>query len=191
MSDNYRLTTKAACRVVRLDPQRLNEAISKKDYDFAPPTTAGRARSFDKDDMLGLWYFREFLEDGYSAKRAGELASILFYGAKANPDARTLTVMFDYFYGPGEAWPTDALPEPADWDTKVFSGKDIREVRTYRIGKTRDMISHYADEERNIIGEDDIPASANAIRELNYRLRSGQISKEEYADAVFDLSVEE
>ena len=188
MSKTVRLTTKAACRVARLDPQKLNEAIFRKDYPCAPQTVAGRARSFDADDMIGLWYFREFIEDGYSVKKAGERACILMNAAKAYPDARTLSLVLDYFYGPGTAFPADQVPDAADWDTTVFRGSDIREVRTYRIGKTRDMIAHYTEEERNIIGEDDDPANASAIRELNFRLRTGQISKSEYADAMLELS---
>ena len=88
MTSPVRLTTKAACRVARLDPQRLNEAIARGDYPCAPSTVAGRARSFDPNDMIGRWYFREFLEDGYSVKRAGERACILMEAAKANQIGR-------------------------------------------------------------------------------------------------------
>ncbi|WP_197462486.1 MULTISPECIES: hypothetical protein [unclassified Erythrobacter] len=183
-----RLTTKAACRVARLDPQRLNEAIAKGDYSCAPETVKGRARSFDPDDMIGLWYFREFLEDGFSAKRAGERACILMEAAKAYPDARTLTLVLDYFYGPGRVYPSDQVPSADDWDTATISGTDIREARTFRIGKTRDMIAHYTEEERAIVGEDDEIANASAIRALNYRLRTGEITKAEYADAMLELS---
>lgn len=188
MSSSVRLTTKAACRVARLDPQRLNEAIHKQEYNCAPPTVAGRARVFGPDDMIGLWYFREFMEAGMSAKRAGERACILMEAAKAHPEARTLSLVLDYFYGPGTAWPAEQVPSPGDWDNTLFSGCDIREVVTYRIGKTRDMIAHYTEEERGVVGEDDDPANASAIRELNYRLRTGQISKADYADAMLALS---
>lgn len=183
-----RLTTKAACRVARIEPQKLNESISRGDYPCAPATVAGRARSFDPDDMIGLWYFREFLDDGYSAKRAGALACTIMEAAKAYPEARTLTLVLDYFYGRANVFPTDQVPTADTWDEVTFSGSDIRETRTYRIGKTRDMIAHYTEEERNVIGEDDDAASASAIRELTYRLRTGQITKAEYADAMLGLS---
>lgn len=191
MTDSpVRLTTKAACRVARLDPNKLNEAIKREDYTCAPKTVPGRARSFDPHEMIGLWYFREFMDEGYSPKKAGERACLLQEASRIYPQARTLTMVFDYFYGRATVLPTNEVPPAEKWDEVLFSGTDIREARTYRIGKTRDMIAHYTEEERGIIGEDDDPANADAIRALNYQLRTGQIDKATYADRMLELSGE-
>ena len=190
-ASSIRLTTRAACRVARLDPNKLNEAIKRGDYACAPDTVAGRARAFDPHEMIGLWYFREFMEDGYSPKAAGQRACLLQEASRAYPDARSLTLVLDYFYGAGTVLPTEQVFDGTDLDAKLVSGCDVREARTYRIGKTRDMIAHYTEEERGIIGEDDYPASADAIRALNYRLRTGEITKAEYADAMLGLSGDE
>jgi hypothetical protein len=106
----------------------------------------------------------------------------------AYPEARSLTLVLDYFYGPGDAFPSEQVPDASEWDNVLFSGSDIREARTYRIGKTRDLIAHYTEEERSIVGEDDDPANANAIRVLNFRFRSGEITSDEYAQAMLKLS---
>ena len=155
MTITPKLTTVAACHVARIDRDRFNEAVARGDYTCAPPTVPGRARLFDPDDMIGLWYFRQFQDEGYNPKRAGQLACQIMNAAKAMPDERTITVVHDYFYGEGHYCASRDVPSPDQWDDVLFSGTDIRETRTYRIGKTRDLIAHYTEEERSIIGASD------------------------------------
>lgn len=149
-----RLTTKAACRVVGLDRDRFNEHVAAGNFQCAPATIPGRARLFDPDDMIGLWLFKEFLDEGTDAKTAGVLACEIAQCAKFNPDEPAISLVYSYF-STAHAFPAPTVPEPAKWDEVLFSGTDIRKVLTYRIGKLRQMIAHYTEEQRNIIGEDD------------------------------------
>lgn len=149
-----KLTTKAACRVARLHPDRLNEYIAADVYKCAPATVPGRARLFDPDDMLGLWLFRDLMDDGYSPSAAAEIACAVALAAKVQPEERAISYVQTYFTG-GTAVASSAVPESSEWDNVLFSGTDIRKVLTFRIGKTREMIAHYTEEERNIIGEAD------------------------------------
>ena len=154
MSTTPKLTTKAACRVAGLDRDRFNEHVASGAFPCAPDTVRGRARLFDPDDMIALFLFREFLDEGTDAKRAGLLACEIAQCAKFNPDARTISVVYTYFSS-FHAYPSENVPGPSEWDTVLFSGSDIRKVLTYRVGKLRQMIAHYTEEERSIIGEDD------------------------------------
>lgn len=154
MTITPKLTTKAACRVVGLDRDRFNEHVASGAYACAPNTVPGRARLFDPDDMIGLWLFKEFLDEGTDAKRAGSLACEIALCAKTNPEASAISVVYTYFPG-FHAYPSESVPDVSEWETVLMSGTDIRKVLTYRIGKLRKMIAHYTEEERSIIGEDD------------------------------------
>lgn len=150
-----RLSAAAACRVARLDRVHLNEAISSGAFPCAPKTEPGRTRYFNPDDMIALWVYRELVEDGVKRERAGRIACSVALAAKLNPDARAISFVENYFSGAGDAYPADEVPPPADWDNTLFSGTDIRKVTTFRIGKTREMIAHYTEDERSHIGEPD------------------------------------
>jgi len=154
MSITPKLTTKAACRVAGLDRDRFNEHVASGAFPCAPDTVRGRARLFDPDDMIALFLFREFLDEGTDAKTAGKLACEIAHCARFNPDEPTIALVYTYFHNP-QAFPASAVPESSTWDDVLFSGTDIRKVLTYRIGKLRKMIAHYTEEERSIIGEDD------------------------------------
>lgn len=174
MSDiKPRLTTKAACRVVGIDRDRFNEHVAAGNFQCAPATVPGRARLFDPDDMIALWLFKEFLDDGTDAKTAGALACEIAQCAKLNPDAPTVSLVYSYFPTP-HAFPTSTVPDAAEWDEVLFSGTDIRKVLTYRISKLRRMLVHYTEEERSIIGEDDDPeppSGRSRIVEVGVRKR--------------------
>lgn len=150
-----RLTTKAACRVARIDRDRFNEHSAAGRFPCAPATVPGRARLFDPDDMIALWLFRELMEDGYDAATAGAIGCAVALSARQNPQARTISFVQDYFGNRGFACPSDVVPDPTEWDTVYFSGTDIRKVTTFRIGKLRELIAHGTEEERSVIGEDD------------------------------------
>lgn len=151
-----KLTTAAACRVARIDRDRFNEHVAAGRFGCAPDTVPGRARLFDPNDMIALWLFREFMDDGLDAKVAGSMACEIAACAKVNPDAKTISLIQDYFYGrSGRAMPADQVPAHDTWDTVTISGSDIRKVTTYNVDKLRRMIAHYTEEERSIIGESD------------------------------------
>lgn len=150
-----RLTTVAACRVARIDRGRFNEYVASGDYTCAPNTIPGRARLFTPDDMLALVLFKRLIDDGFTPKRAGSIACAIGEVAKHNPEARAVSYVESYFTGAGDAFPASAVPTPETWDDVIFGGTDIRKVTTFRVGKERDMIAHYTEEERQIIGEED------------------------------------
>lgn len=156
MSIVPKLTTVAACRVARIDRDRFNEHVAAGRFACAPETIPGRARLFDPDDMIALWLFRELMEDGFDASRAGRIACAVAECSRRSPDVRAISYVEDYFNGRGgRAFPADQVPDASKWDEVNFSGTDIRKVTTFRIGKLREMIAHYTEEERSIIGPDD------------------------------------
>lgn len=149
------LTTVHACRVARMDRDRLNEMIAGGIYLCAPTTTAGRARLFDPDDMIALYLFRELMDDGMKNEKAAKVACAVAGAARANPDAKSITYVETYFEGHGDAYPTSRLPDPDEWEEVTFSGTDIRKTTTFNIGKMRKLIAHYTAHERRIIGSVD------------------------------------
>ena len=155
MTVTPKLTTAAACRVARLDRDRLNEHVAAGRFPCAPDTIPGRNRVFDPDDMIGLWLFRELMEDGFDATKAGLIACAVAHTARQNPNARTISYVQTYFGSGGTALPSDKVPAASQWDTALLSGTDIRKVTTFRIGKLREIIAHYTEEERSVIGNPD------------------------------------
>ncbi|HYD32099.1 MAG TPA: hypothetical protein VEB64_14760 [Azospirillaceae bacterium] len=151
-----KLTTMAACRVARIDRDRFNEHVAAGRFPCAPNTVPGRARLFDPDDMIALWLFRELMDDGFEAAKAGVIACAVANAAKQHPEARAISYVEDYFVPPtGRAYPSDQVPAASEWDRVLFSGTDIRKVTTFRVGKLRELIAHYTEEESAIIGERD------------------------------------
>lgn len=151
-----KLSTAAACRVARIDRVHFNEAIASGAFGCAPATTPGRTRYFDPDDIIALYLFRELIEDGLKRDTAGRIACAVAQAARVNPEARAITYVQTYF-GPdhGDAYPADNVPNSENWDNTLFSGTDIRKATTFRIGKMRELIAHYTEEERSHIGEPD------------------------------------
>ncbi|MBC9207527.1 hypothetical protein IBL26_11840 [Roseomonas aerophila] len=153
---SIKLTTAAACRVARIDRDRFNEHVAAGRFGCAPSTVPGRARLFDPDDMIALWLFRELMEDGFDASVAGMMACEVANAARIAPNATAITYVQSYFdKAGGHAYPADEVPASSDWDTKLFSGTDIRKATTFRIGKMRKLIEFYTEEERSIVGEND------------------------------------
>lgn len=150
-----RLSTKYACRIARLDRQRFNEFVAAGHFPCAPETIPGRARYFDPDDMVTLWLFRELMEDGYNPAMAGHIACVVGHAARQNPTARAISFVRNYFGWGGTAMASEAIPSASEWDNAILGGTDIRSVTTFRIGKLREMIAHYTEEELSYVGDDD------------------------------------
>ena len=142
-----KVSTSIACRIVGLNRDRFNEYVAAGQYSCAPSTIPGRARMFDPDDLLTLFLFKRLIEDGYTIEKAGQIACEIGGVAKLNPAARAISYVEDYFIGRGHAYLTADVPAPETWDDVTFSGTDIRKVTTFRIGKERDLVAHYTDEE--------------------------------------------
>lgn len=150
------LRTGQACTVVRLPRERFNEAAAIGLLPCLPATTAGRARRFDQDDLLALWYYRELTEDGYAREKAGHIACAIAARAKndrlaGKPEAVALAYVDDYFTGNGAGCvydPSD-IPSPALWadPSGLLNETDIRKVTIFNVGKTRALIAHYTTRE--------------------------------------------
>jgi hypothetical protein len=63
-----------ACRIVNLDRVKFNDAVASGTYPCAPSTISGKARIFDEDGLLPLYFFARLTEFGIPAARAGKLA---------------------------------------------------------------------------------------------------------------------
>ena len=143
-----KVSTAIACRIVGLNRDRFNEYVAAGHYPCAPKTVPGRARLFGPDDLLTLMIFKRLTEDGYTVERAGDIACAIGTLAMSYPEARAISYVETYFHG-GTAMLTENVPDPKDWDTVLLSGTDIRKSTTFRIGKERDIVAHYTDEETN------------------------------------------
>lgn len=77
MTEPYRLAAKIACRVARIDRQRLNEHVASGAYYIAPDPAKGGSRYFMEEDMIPLYVFARQTERGLNSKKAGNLASML------------------------------------------------------------------------------------------------------------------
>jgi len=155
-----KLTTKAACRVARIDRDRLNEHVAAGRFNCAPSTIPGRTRLFDPDDMIALTLFRELMDEGLDAVRAGSIACDVAEAAKRNPDARAISYLRTMtvesgFTADGTAMPAENVPDPATWNKELFHGGIIERVTTFNIWQLRARIAHGTEEERARIGEDD------------------------------------
>lgn len=106
--------------------------------------------------MIGLWLFRELMEDGFNAEKAGEIACQVARAARAEPNAPTITYVSGYFGpGGGDAVPSKDVPFPNEWQQKMFAGSNIRKIMTFNIEYTRKLLTQFTNDERSIIGEDD------------------------------------
>lgn len=154
MSIVLKLTTLAACRVARINRDRLNEHVALGHFQCAPVTVPGRARLFDPDDMIALWLFRELMEDGFDAASAGVISCAVGSAARCNPTALAISYV-EIYAGTGNAYPADEVPAASEWEHKLFSGSDIRKVTTFNIAKIRRLVAHGTEVESSIIGERD------------------------------------
>ena len=149
-----KLTTKAACRVARIDRDRFNEHSAAERFPCAPATIPGRSRLFDPDDMIALWLFRELMDDNLDASTAGKIACMVAAAARENPEAVAISYV-QTRSGSASAVASDRVPPPEEWQTARIRGSAIRKVTEFNIADTRELIAHYTEEERSIIGEDD------------------------------------
>ena len=98
-----RASTKLACEIAGMNPDRLNEAIHAGDYPCAPVTTPGKARSFDVDDIVSLRLYRGFLQAGLNAAAAGHKACMIRRFMADHPDTPRVFIIgtdfgpMDYF----------------------------------------------------------------------------------------------
>jgi hypothetical protein len=81
-------TTAAACYIADIDRQKLTDAISSGEYDCAPRTVAGRARTFFVPDLIALHIYARYTNDlGYPTKIAARFACEIRQILEQEPDA--------------------------------------------------------------------------------------------------------
>lgn len=151
-----KVTTATACKIVRLDRDRFNEAVAAGYLPCVPETIPGRARLFLPDDLLSLWFFRSLMEDGFSREMAGYIACAVAKAARHYPDAPAISYVETYFKG-GAAYPAHQVPDYSQWekDGFTFEGTDIRKVTTFRVSKVRELIAHHTAVETSTFGPED------------------------------------
>ncbi len=154
MSPPRRLRQRAACRVAGYNPDRLNEYVADGTYPCAPSTIPGRARSFDEDDTVALYYFAWLVnEERWAPQKAAREACLIREGLRSYPDAKNLSVIVSHIGSPHIATPGfEGVANPNGWMT---GGVSIKATRTYNVGHARALIAHGFDEEFSTAGEED------------------------------------
>ena len=142
------LTTVAACRVARMDRQRLNEIISAGDYPIAPDTIPGRSRMFSEIDIIGLFILAREIERGTRLSHAGRIVWEVVHALRENPQAgevhvavSTLSGGFKRVEKAGTAGAFDA------------NGIEVYEVRSYNVAYVRKLVREGIAAEMNVVGE--------------------------------------
>lgn len=103
LSTNLRASTKLACQIAGINPDRFNEAVHANFYPCAPETTQGKARSFNADDVVALRIYQRAIDAGMSAAAAGNKACQVRKFMRSNPDAERVFIVatdfkvMDYF----------------------------------------------------------------------------------------------
>ncbi|MCD2183500.1 hypothetical protein [Rhizobium sp. GN54] len=146
MTDPIEVTTDVACRIVGMNPLRLNEHVAAGRFPCMPGTIRGRYRVFGIDDLLALWLFRTFLERGFKVKDAGYFACDVAGKARSNPDEPAISVV-EYVNGAKSVHVAASVPEFSEWDKVMFSGSFIFGVTTYNVKFLREFISSQVENE--------------------------------------------
>jgi hypothetical protein len=133
-AESGKMTAAEACRVVGIDRDRFNEHVAAGRFQCAPATIPGRARLFDPDDMAALWLFRELMDDGLDAHRAGSIACDVAACAKRNPGARAVAHTRGFAYN--RTVPAGAVSEAA-----ALCGRSSRPVTVFDTAEVRAEIA--------------------------------------------------
>lgn len=134
MTNDLRITTDIACRITQISSQRLNEHVASGRFPCMPETSRGRYRVFDGDDLISLWLFREFLDEGLRPNQAGYFACSIAAIARKNPEVDTV-VMVRSIAGNTTFWTPDQLK-----DNHKPGGLDAYKVTTFDIKLLREVI---------------------------------------------------
>lgn len=143
-----RATTALAADIARIDRQRFNEAIASGFYPCAPETIAGRARTFDLNDLIALTIYGHLLREGVTPRHAGTAACGLRHFLTECPGAdHALQVVGDFGAHPGPmSWVRPETFEGA-LGAKRISGAQIVYVRDWYIAPMREAITSRLTEE--------------------------------------------
>lgn len=142
------MTTIVACKVAGLKRDSFNKFVANGYLECVPNGSVGRTRMFTHDDVLVLRLFRDLMDEGMTAERAGPIACAVALSANSTENRGEPVIAYVHTYmGDGQAVAPSKVPAFEDW-SKPFNGSDIRKVSLFRIDKLRSMIETYAREER-------------------------------------------
>lgn len=155
-----------ACRIVKLDRVKFNEAVSLGAYPCAPPTIAGKARIFNEEELLPLFFFARFLDFGLSLHLAGSLACEAASAARTSYYAHNDRITWVR----GTIGQTMLAPTVQQHDGTVVAkydpdhekngthypglGRIVFSIDFY-ISHVRQIIADAIEEERSLLGEED------------------------------------
>jgi hypothetical protein len=145
-----RATTALAADIARIDRQRFNEAVAAEFYPCAPPTVAGRARSFGVNDLIALYIYGRLNDEGVIPRHAGQVACrLLNFMNEVGADLdHALYVVCE---GRPAAW---VRRERFDLAATHMSGGEITSVRDWYLRPIRDRIIARleAEDESRVLG---------------------------------------
>lgn len=147
-------TTKLACEIANINSDRFNEAVHANFYPCAPKTTAGKARTFDVNDIVSLRIYQRAMDAGMSAAAAGYKACKVREFMQAHPDASRVFIVSTDFKVVDYLLP--------DWDMKRESIKinatqaiDVNGCEMIDLDWHRVRVVHYITEadKRRVVGD--------------------------------------
>lgn len=148
----YFARTKLAMKIVGLDAQKFNQAVSDGHYQCAPFTEPGATRIFDIDDMIGAVVFRNELERGVAPKFAGRFACQLRDYLRTFPGADDAICLV--LSAGSDVWVRPDFDTTAThWHDGGKYAIDIREVRHFRLKVIREHIIHELEQASRVLGE--------------------------------------
>lgn len=142
------MTTIVACKVAGLKRDSFNKFVANGYLECVPSGSVGRTRMFTHDDVLVLRLFRDLMDEGMTAERAGPIACAVALTANSDEHRDEPVIAYVHTYmGGGLAMAPSQVPAFKDWG-EPLNGSDIRKVSLFRIDKLRALIEDYAREER-------------------------------------------
>lgn len=144
-----RARTKLACRIAGIDPLRVNEAVFAGHFPCAPQTQAGRARSFDVDEIVALRIFADKQRMGMSTATAGLLACDILAKMREAPEAGWITVVWGF--DGGRAVMLGLFDEKAEFPWLPWKIYEER-ISVWRL---RNHVLEELEAEANVLGAED------------------------------------
>ena len=124
--------TKLACKIARINPDRLNEAVSVGRYTCAPETSPGSSRLFGVDDIVALCIYAQLIRSGVSDERAWQFSCDALREFHDKPDvevlsrlvgANSVVLWIDQMHNPGVKYRGPGV-------IQSWMGFDIKELRS-------------------------------------------------------------
>lgn len=159
----YKAATRLACKIASTHPDRFNEAVHAGFYPCAPATTAGKARSFEVNDIIALRLYQRFMDGGMSAKTAGAKACSIRDFLRQYPDADQAFIVKTAFddgdqdreeYREGYLLPDF---DPKEQHIKINSTQslDVVSVEIHNFHYLRGRIVHEIEQAALVVGGED------------------------------------